>query len=150
MSIEIVTPTEDDREGWEALYRGYMAFYEQSFDAAFYDTAWQRFLADTEVHARVARDGDALVGLVHFLRHANTWGADVCYLQDLFTAPQARGHGVGRALIEAVVGWAREQGCSDVYWLTHTTNRTARRLYDSVAADRGFIQYEIGLMTRPD
>ena len=145
MAIEIIRPAAADREQWERLYRGYMDFYEQSFGADFYDAAWQRFLADDAVHALVARDGDTLVGMVHFLRHPNTWGADVCYLQDLFTDPQTRGRGVGRALIGAVADWAREQGCSDVYWLTHETNATARRLYDSVADNRGFIQYEIAL-----
>ena len=145
MAIEIIRPGDDDRDGWERLYRGYMDFYEQSFGTDFYDNAWERFQADDEVHALAARDGEELVGIVHFLRHPNTWGADVTYLQDLFTDPQARGKGVGRALIGAVTDWAGRQGCSDVYWLTHTTNATARRLYDSVAANRGFIQYEIAL-----
>jgi Acetyltransferase (GNAT) family len=50
-----------------------------------------------------------------------------------------------RALIVAVAGWARERGCGRVYWSTHETNATARRLYDDVAANRGFIRYEIAL-----
>ena len=145
MAIEISRPAEADRVEWERLYRGYMDFYEQSFGDDFFDAAWERFLADDAVHALVAREGDGLVGMVHFLRHPNTWGADVCYLQDLFTEPQARGRGVGRSLIAAVTDWARAQGCSDVYWLTHKMNTTARRLYDSVADNRGFIQYEIAL-----
>jgi GNAT superfamily N-acetyltransferase len=63
----------------------------------------------------------------------------------LFTATEARGHGVGRALIEAVADWAREQGCGRVYWHTQTSNATARRLYDQVALDKGFMQYQIPL-----
>ncbi|HEX8005177.1 MAG TPA: GNAT family N-acetyltransferase, partial [Trebonia sp.] len=66
-------------------------------------------------------------------------------LQDLFTAPQARGQGVARALIAAVEEWARRRGCARLYWHTHETNRTARRLYDQVAETRGFIQYLIQL-----
>jgi GNAT superfamily N-acetyltransferase len=82
---------------------------------------------------------------VHFLVHPSTTSADVCYLQDLFTAPEARGKGVARALIAEVVRWAREQGCARVYWLTQSDNETARRLYDQVADNRGFIQYTIQL-----
>jgi GNAT superfamily N-acetyltransferase len=52
---------------------------------------------------------------------------------------------VARALIAAVVEWARTRGCSQVYWLTHETNTTARRLYDRVAVNRGFIRYEVDL-----
>lgn len=62
--------------------------------------------------------------------HASTTAADVCYLQDLFTAPHARGKGVARALIAEVTEWARAQTCSRVYWSTQQTNATARRLCD--------------------
>ncbi|MCA3840747.1 GNAT family N-acetyltransferase, partial [Burkholderia sp.] len=64
-----------------------------------------------------------------------------CYLQDLYTSPDARGQGAGGALIEAVYERAREAGASRVYWLTHETNTTARALYDKLANNGGFIQY---------
>ncbi len=57
----------------------------------------------------------------------------LCYLQDLFTAPDYRGHGIGRALIERVYEIAKEAGCKRVYWQTHTTNTPGRTLYDKVA-----------------
>jgi GNAT superfamily N-acetyltransferase len=82
---------------------------------------------------------------VHFLEHVSTSAADVCYLQDLFTEPRARGQGVARALIAAVVDAARVRGCSRVYWVTHESNTTARRLYDQVAVNSGFIRYQIPL-----
>ena len=87
-----------------------------------------------------------LVGIVHFLFHRSTWTTgDYCYLQDLFTAPDARGAGVGRALIAAVCDHATAQGASRVYWLTREDNATAIALYEKVALRTGFIQYRIGL-----
>ena len=66
-----------------------------------------------------------------------------CYLQDLFAAPEVRGKGVGAALIEAVKQEAGKIGVKNVYWMTHETNATARRLYDHVARRTGFIEYDL-------
>jgi RimJ/RimL family protein N-acetyltransferase len=44
-------------------------------------------------------------------------------------------------LIEAVYARAREQGLQRVYWQTHESNAAARRLYDQVAKNEGFIVY---------
>jgi GNAT superfamily N-acetyltransferase len=60
-------------------------------------------------------------------------------------APAARGQGVARALIGEVTAWARDRDCSRVYWSTHESNTTARRLCDQVAVNRGFVLYQITL-----
>ena len=66
------------------------------------------------------------------------------YLEDLFVASDARGGGVGRALIGHVTDWARERGLSKVYWQTAADNATARALYDSLATTEFFV-YETAL-----
>jgi GNAT superfamily N-acetyltransferase len=134
-----------DRGDWERLFRAYIDFYERSLDDAEYDRAWRRLLEDREIHGLVAAVDGVPVGITHFLTHAHTNSSDACYLQDLFTDPDARGRGVGKALIEAVTDWAREQGCGRVYWQTHVDNERARRLYDQVAEHRGFIVYQVTL-----
>jgi GNAT superfamily N-acetyltransferase len=134
-----------DRAAWEALFRAYIDFYQRTEPQEMYDRAWHEFQADIRLHAFGARLDGRLVGFTHFFIHPSTSGPDVCYLQDLFTAPDARGQGAARALIDAVADWARERGCGRVYWLTQASNTTARHLYDQVAENRGFIHYVINL-----
>lgn len=143
--ISIKSLTACDRPQWEQLFRGYLTFYETSPEDSVIDRAWKEFTADERMHALGAWLDSTLVGIVHFLEHPSTTAANVCYLQDLFTEPASRGRGVARALIAAVVDAARRRGCSRVYWVTHESNLTARRLYDQVAVNSGFVRYQIPL-----
>ncbi len=140
-----------DYAQWQLLWEGYNAFYGRSGDTALADeitrTTWSRFLDQSEpVEALVADAGGRLVGLAHYLFHRSTiLVGPTCYLQDLFTVPEARGMGVGQALIEAVCDKARSAGAGRVYWQTHAGNRQARALYDRVAEHAGFIVYRKAL-----
>ncbi|WP_395645399.1 GNAT family N-acetyltransferase [Terricaulis sp.] len=135
----------DDRPGWEHLWAGYLDFYQAKMEPVTIEVTWSRLLDANEPMFCLVAEDDAtheLVGLVHCVIHRGTWSVgDFCYLEDLFTAAPARGHGVGRALIEAVYKRADDLELSRVYWLTHETNTTARKLYDQVAENKGFIQY---------
>ncbi|MGW5718123.1 N-acetyltransferase family protein [Amycolatopsis sp. NPDC003865] len=137
--------TAADRPAWENLFAGYNTFYGRTLAPELVDRAWREFESGERMHALGAWLDDELVGIAHFFTHPSTTSADVCYLQDLFTDHKARGRGAGRALIEAVAAWARARGCVRVYWHTHTSNATARRLYDQIALDKGFMQYQIPL-----
>ena len=142
-SIEIARLAPADRDPWERLWKGYMEFYDRVIAPEAYERAWRLFGEDATIHALGAKIDGTLVGIVHFLIHPSTSNRDVCYLQDLFTDPEARGRGVARALIHAVAKFARERDCWRVYWHTHKTNETARRLYDRVGQNRGFVRYDI-------
>jgi GNAT superfamily N-acetyltransferase len=137
----------DDFAQWQLLWTGYNAFYGRAGDTALAAdvtlTTWARFFDEYEpMHALVAVSAGSVVGLTHFLFHRSTIHVQpVCYLQDLFTAENARAQGVGRALITAVYERAKAAGAPRVYWLTHETNRVAIRLYDTLAEKSGFIVY---------
>lgn len=151
MSVTIRPVARDDFEKWLPLWDGYNAFYgrsgETALDPAVTAMTWSRFFDAYEpVHCLVAEQDGRLLGLVHYIFHRSTTMIEpLCYLQDLFTTVEARGKGVGRALIEAVYDVARTAGASRVYWQTHETNVTAMKLYDQVADKSGFLVYRKAL-----
>lgn len=145
ISIRPLSPT--DYAHWRPLWDGYNAFYGREGGTALPETitqkTWTRFFdPDEPVHALVAVEGTAVVGLVHYLFHRSTTRFnDVCYLQDLFTSPNHRGRGVGKKLIEAVYFAAKTAGSTRVYWHTYADNATGRALYDKMTRYSGVITY---------
>lgn len=145
--IDIRPVRPDDYDAWRPLWDDYNAFYERTGPTALPEevtqTTWRRFFDASEpVHCIVAERGGRVVGLCHYLYHRSTSRIELlCYLQDLFTLAEERGHGVGRALINATYQIAKDAGCKRVYWQTHTTNTPGRTLYDKVAKHFGFIVY---------
>jgi GNAT superfamily N-acetyltransferase len=143
--IEITPLRETDSAEWEMLARGYKAFYEDPIPDEDYARTWALLMAGERVHGLTARIDSKMAGIAHYMFHPHTWRGEVCYLQDLFTAPDQRGRGVARALIEAVGAAARERGAAACYWLTKEDNLTARALYDRVARFKGFLRYDYPL-----
>jgi len=134
-----------DRDEWQTLWTAYLEFYKSSVADVVYDTTFARLLGNDpqDYTCFVAEHDGKLVGLTHFLFHRHNWRIEnVVYLQDLYAVPEARGLGVGRALIEAVYEAADAAGCPSVYWTTQDDNVTAQRLYDRIATKTNFFKYQ--------
>ncbi len=140
-AIRAVAP--GDRAAWERLWRGYLDFYGTVLPEEVFDAQWSRLMASDTVRGLVAVRDARLAGLAHLVLHVHGWKTTpVCYLQDLYVDPEARGEGLGRQLLEAVYGAADAAGAPDVYWLTQSGNVTARRLYDRAGRLTDFIKYQ--------
>ena len=150
-AVTVRSIVRSDFPRWKPLWDGYNSFYGRHGETALppevTQMTWSRFFDAYEpMHALVAESAGELLGLVHFLYHRSTTAiAPICYLQDLFTVPAARGKGVGRALINAVYERAAAAGSPRVYWQTHETNVVAMQLYDRVADKSGFVVYRKAL-----
>jgi GNAT superfamily N-acetyltransferase len=136
-----------DRAEWTRLWTAYLAFYETTLPAAVFDTTFARLTGDDPVlHGLIAEVDGRPRGLVHYILHEHCWRPEgVVYLQDLYADPEARGTGLGRALIEAVYAAADALGRPHVYWLTQDTNATARKLYDRIGHLTPFLKYNRAL-----
>ncbi|MCK0167366.1 GNAT family N-acetyltransferase [Jannaschia sp. S6380] len=144
-TIELRPIAAGDRDAWGTLWSAYLDFYRISLPPAVHDTAFASLLSrdPASFDGRLAWRGDEALGLVHWVFHPNLWRPEgVCYLQDLFTVPAARGRGIARRLIEAVYAAADRRGAPRVYWLTQEFNYAGRMLYDRIGRKTAFIRYD--------
>jgi len=132
------------------LFDAYRGFYDQPSDLALARAFIAARLERGESVVFVAeRDGRA-VGFVQLYplfsstapRPRRLW-----LLNDLYVAPEARGGGVGRALMARARGLAEETGAAGIELVTAATNTVAQRLYESVGyrRDEQFLRFELRL-----
>jgi GNAT superfamily N-acetyltransferase len=77
------------------------------------------------------------VGFALFFHNFSTFLARRgIYLEDLFVRPEARGHGVGRALLEHLARLAIARGCGRFEWAVLDWNESAIRFYEALGALR--------------
>ena len=135
---------QQDEIQWRRLWTAYLKFYDTALDEEVYKTSFARLLSKDagEYNCLMAEIAGEPVGLAHFLYHRFMWSVeDTCYLMDLFVDPEARGNGVGRALIEAVHKTAKDDGVPSTYWTTQEFNYKGRMLYDQVATRMPYVMY---------
>ena len=135
-----------DESAWRILWDSYVRFYEREPDAALTRHTWNRIMDPAAaVHAIVAETtAGEVIGIANYILHENTATlTPVCYLQDLYVAPQARATGVGKQLIDWLQDAMKAQGWSRLYWNTKENNYRARGLYDKYTPHSGFLRYVI-------
>jgi GNAT superfamily N-acetyltransferase len=129
------------------LIAAYQRFYEvEEIDDERNRTFFARFIAPRDDGLLLgAWRADDLLGYACLYWHfTSLLPAETVLMNDLFVTPDARGLGVGRALIEASAEVARSRGAHHLEWATAPDNATAQRLYDATGAKRStWIEYEL-------
>lgn len=136
-----------DYAQWRRLWDMYLAFYKVVLPEEVTAQTWARLMdAGSPVQARLAVQGGMVVGFAIHHHHGSTWvlGQDG-YLEDLFVETDARGQGIGRALLQDVIALGRARGWARIYWHTDAGNAQARALYDDFTAADGHIRYRMTL-----
>ena len=146
MVIEIREPARHDKAQWLSLWQDYTRFYGSPQPAEVTEYTWQRMLdAASPMLGRFAVVDGNVVGFAICILHEGTWvKTPICYLEDLFVAPQMRGQGIARTLIQALQTEGKEKGWSRLYWHTRTDN-PARRLYDEFTPADDYVRYRVTL-----
>ena len=91
--------------------------------------------------------GDPPMGVVQLrYRWGVWWDAEDCNVEDVFVSADARGSGLGRALVSAAIDRARARGCRRMELDTGADNAPAQGLYRSL----GFFDSGIFMRRRID
>jgi len=130
------------------LIAAYQRFYEvERPDDARNRAFFARFVepSDDGLLLRAREDGGPILGYAClYWTFSSLDAAESVLMNDLFVVEDARGRGVGRALLEASAAVARERGAPQLEWSTAPDNRTAQRLYDRTGAKRSeWVSYEL-------
>lgn len=141
-SVRPVTSADESR--WRELFRGYREFYHLPESEDIVSRVWG-WLMDSahECQGLVAEADGRIVAIADFRRFSRpSTGTVGLWLDDLFTDPQARGAGSGRALISRLQEIAADEGRSVVRWITADDNAQAQVLYDQVATKTNWVTYD--------
>ncbi|MDE1915028.1 MAG: GNAT family N-acetyltransferase [Sphingomonadales bacterium] len=115
-----------------------LAEYEKlSHEVRFDEAALERHLFGPRPMAEVLigeLDGTAQ-GFALFFHNFSTFeGRPGIYLEDLYVRPQARGAGLGKALLAALAAVAVERDCARLEWSVLDWNEPSIRFYRSLGA----------------
>ncbi|MFE4229991.1 GNAT family N-acetyltransferase [Arthrobacter sp. NPDC056886] len=144
-NVTVRPPSPEDHEEWTQLFRGYREFYSLAPDEEVVQRVWQWIQRGTHgVRAVLAIADDKPIGFAHYREFARPSSGTVgVFLDDLFTHPDARNLGAGRALIGHLSGIADRGSYSVLRWITASDNVRARALYDDVAQATAWVTYDI-------
>jgi len=147
VTLEFRDASPADERDFLRLWQGFCDSYGMTLPQEVTAFTWTRLMDPANpLTARLAVLDGTPQGFAIHQHHPSTWVmGDDGYLEDLFVAPEARGKGLGRALIEDLIAIARTKGWRRLYWLTEIENTTARRLYDRFCDTDGHIRYRMSL-----
>ena len=146
--IDVSPVREEEFDELLPLIAAYQRFYEvDEIDNDRNRFFFRRFIAPSpDGQLMAARDeGAVILGYACLYWHFSSLQAtETVLMNDLYVAPEARGRGIGRALIEASAAVARDRGAAWLEWATAPDNHTAQRLYDSLTSEKSaWLEYEL-------
>ncbi len=133
-----------DRDDWLLLWREWQDHMKCRVPQDVTASTWARFLDPrTPLHGMIARDAAGTAqGLATLSLTPFAWTAsDIAFLQDLYVAVSARGHGIGAALLRGVYRLADELSATQVFWMVDEADPPLQRFYDRHAIRTPYLRY---------
>jgi GNAT superfamily N-acetyltransferase len=149
-AVRVIQAASDHLEALARLFDGYRQFYKEAPDL----DGERAFLADRLEHgesvlllALLDQNGQEIpAGLAQLYPSFSSASMQRLWiLNDLFVAPEARKHGVGRALLQAAREYAERTRAKGLELMTARDNFVAQALYESMGwkRDEVFLPYTL-------
>ena len=134
-----------DKENWSKLYNGYADFYKVPMNKGILDTLWGWIQDVThDVNGICFELEGNIVGIAHYRTMPRPIkGQYIGFLDDLFVEPEFRGKKIAQKLINHLKSLSKANNWDGIRWITHSSNKTAKVLYDKIANNTGFELYEL-------
>ena len=134
-----------DKENWTKLYNGYADFYKVPMNTDILDTIWGWIHDEThDVNAICFELEDKIVGIAHYRTMPRPIkGQYIGFLDDLFVEQEFRSQKIAQKMISHLRSLSKANNWDGIRWITHSSNKTAKILYDKIGKNTGFELYEL-------
>ena len=134
-----------DKENWAKLYNGYANFYKVPMNKGILDALWNWIHDEShDVKGLCFELEEKIVGIAHYRTMPRPIkGQYVGFLDDLFIEPNFRGQKIAQKLIDHLKSLSKTNNWNGIRWITHSSNKNAKKLYDKIANNTGFELYEL-------
>ncbi len=134
-----------DKENWTKLYKGYANFYKVPMNTGVLDTLWSWIQDENhDVKAICFVLESKIVGIAHYRTMPRPIkGQYIGFLDDLFVEQEFRSQKIAQKMISHLKTLSKANNWDGIRWITHSSNKTAKILYDKIGKNTGFELYEL-------
>ena len=134
-----------DFNSWCNLYKSYANFYKVPMNKEILDTLWGWIQDESHDVKGICFELEGkIIGIAHYRTMPRPIkGQYIGFLDDLFVEPDFRGQKIAQKLISHLKSLSKANNWQGVRWITHSSNKTAKKLYDKIANNTGFELYEL-------
>jgi ribosomal protein S18 acetylase RimI-like enzyme len=130
------------REDASVLERVVDGVFDETVDASL----TREFLNDPRHHLIVALSDDHVVGMITAVDYVHPDKPAQLWINEVGVAPSHQRHGIGRAMLQAMLAHGRSLGCTEAWLGTEHDNVAARGLYeDAGSKPEPFVLYSFDL-----
>ena len=115
-----------------------LAVFEKEPDAVLIDTQTlvrEGFGERPLFKCFVAEIDGEVVGMALVYFRFSTWNGRGLYLEDLIVTQSMRGKGLGKALLDRVIQYGKQEDVGRIDWVVLDWNESAIQLYESIGAN---------------
>ena len=134
-----------DKSNWVKLYNGYANFYKVPMNSRILDNLWNWIHDESHVVNGFCFElENKIVGIAHYRTMPRPIkGQYIGFLDDLFVEQDFRGQKIAQKLINHLKSLSKANNWDGIRWITHSSNKTAKNLYNKIANNTGFELYEL-------